>query len=79
MATATLLSSITAYAEELPESTTESSSGQEIIEESEQAPPQIIKPMLSLSEELRATILNIGEISEEDYENQLSSKMDELI
>ncbi|MBP3921559.1 MAG: N-acetylmuramoyl-L-alanine amidase [Ruminiclostridium sp.] len=79
MATATLLSPITAYAEELPESTTESSSGQEIIEESEQTPPQIIKPMLSLSEELRATILNIGEISEEDYENQLSSKMDELI
>ena len=79
MAAASLLTSVTAYAEEIASDTANGVAGEEVIEESEKTPPQIIKPMLSLSENLKAVLLNIGEISEEDYENQLSARMDELI
>ncbi|MBE6879631.1 MAG: N-acetylmuramoyl-L-alanine amidase [Ruminococcaceae bacterium] len=78
MTAAMLLSNVVAYAEEATDTTSGNVSGEVSEEESEETTPQIIKPMLSLPENLRATILNIGDISEEDYEKQLAEKLDEL-
>ena len=74
-----LLSNTVAYAEEVSDSAEEIISGELSEEKSEETTPQIIKPMLSLPENLRATIINIDSFAEDDYENQLSSKIDEIV
>ena len=79
MAAMTLLSNVTAYAEEVSDTSDGIVSEETIEEGSEETAPQIVKPMLSLPENLRATIINIGDITEEDYESQLSARIDELV
>ncbi len=74
-----LLSNVVAYAEEVTDTTSGTVSGEVSEEKSEETTPQIIKPMLSLPENLRATIINIGDIAEEDYEDRLTAKLDELV
>lgn len=71
-----LLSNVTAYAQEVSALAGEGTINEE---SSEITTPQIIKPMLSLHENLRATIINIDDFDDEDYENQLSEKIEELI
>ncbi|MBR4305467.1 MAG: N-acetylmuramoyl-L-alanine amidase, partial [Ruminiclostridium sp.] len=71
-----LLSNVTAYAQEVSALAGEGTINEE---SSEITTPQIIKPMLSLHENLRATIINIDDFDDEDYEDQLSEKIEELI
>lgn len=72
-----LLSQLTAVAEENTSENTSASA--ESAEQSKQTTPQIAEPKLTLSNELKATVINLGDFAAEKFGENFSKKLDTLI
>ena len=72
-----LLSQLTAVAEENTSENTSASAGS--AEQSKQTTPQIAEPKLTLSNELKATVINLGDFAAEKFGENFSKKLDTLI
>ena len=72
-----LLSQLTAVAEENTSDNTSASA--ESAEQSKQTTPQIAEPKLTLSDELKATVINLGDFAAEKFGENFSKKLDTLI
>ena len=72
-----ILSQFSAVAEESASVNTESSA--ESVEQSKETTPQIAESKFTLSDELKATVLNLGDFAAEKFSENFSKKLDTLI
>ena len=72
-----LLSQLTAVAEENTSENTSASA--ESAEQSKQTTPQIAEPKLTLSNELKATVINLGDFAAEKFGDNFSKKCTSIL